>query len=107
LSTPDYTCDKEALIKELIDYSSNKFEVIVRQNAIGSLIALGIVNDAFLINLVNMTTHHAWNYSKFGKNSIVELLKNSNIRIEFETILPNLNQKEQFQLERLLKTINQ
>lgn len=107
LSTPDYTCDKEALIKELIDYSSNKFEAIVRQNAIGSLIALGIANDAFLINLVNMTTHHAWNYSKFGKNSIVELLKNSNIRIEFETILPNLNQKEQFQLERLLKTINQ
>lgn len=103
LSTLNYSCDKEALKKELIDYSSNKFEAIVRQNAIESLIPLGIVNDAFLINLVNMTTHHAWNYSKFGKNSIVEMLKYPDRRIDFENILPNLNEKEQFQLNRLLK----
>ena len=103
LSTPNYSCDKEALKKELIDYSSNKFEAIVRQNAVESLFALGIVNDTFLINLVNMTTHHAWNYSKYGKNSIVEMLKNPDTRIDFENILPNLNEKEQFQLNRILK----
>ncbi len=103
LSTTNYSCDKEALKKELIDYSSNMYEATVRQNAIESLISLGVVETDFLKNLTNITTHHAWNYAKFGKDAIQKLLKNSDRRIDFENILSNLNEKEQFQLNRLLK----
>ncbi len=103
ISTPGYLCDKDVLEKELINYSSNLFEATIRQNAIENLMSLGVVDTTFLRNLVNLTTHHTWNYSKFGKETIQTLLKNRDRRIDFENILSNLNEKEQFQLNRLLK----
>ena len=103
ISTPEYLSDKDALKKELINYSSHLFEATVRQNAIENLINLGVVDTTFLKNLINLTTHHVWNYSKFGKETIQTLLRNSDRRIDFENILSNLNEKEQFQLNRLLK----
>ena len=103
LTTANYAEDKEALISELIEYSSINFEATTRQNALENLIAFKLINDVVLSNLVNATTHHMWQFSKFGRDSIRKLLKNSEMRISFERILPKLNENEQFQLERLLK----
>jgi aminopeptidase N len=44
-----------------------------------------------------------WQFSKFGRDSIRILLKNTEMRASFERILPNLTPDEQFQLNRLLK----
>jgi aminopeptidase N len=103
LSTVDYGTDKEALVNELINYSSTNYEANTRQNALEKLLAFKIINDTVLKNLVNATTHHMWQFSKFGRDNIRKLLKNKEMRISFERILPNLNQSEQFQLNRLLK----
>ncbi|MRX39928.1 M1 family peptidase [Flavobacterium sp. LC2016-23] len=103
LSTPDYAEDPDALIAELVAFSSTKYEATTRQNALEKLIAFKLTNDPVLINLVNATTHHMWQFSKFGRDSIRSLLKNSEMRVSFERILPNLNPDEQFQLNRLLK----
>jgi aminopeptidase N len=103
VSTPDYVTNKENNIKELIDYSSTKYEATTRQNALEYLLNFKIINEAILKNLVNATTHHMWQFSKFGRDNIRLLLKNPEARITFKTILPNLDEKEQFQLERLLK----
>ncbi len=103
LSTSEYSYDRESLKSELIDYSSNKFEATVRQNAIESLMSLEVVETTFLKNLVNLTTHHAWNFSKFGKATIQTLLKKTELKTDFENIVSSLNEKEQFQLNRLLK----
>lgn len=102
LSTPNYTEDPEALISELIAFSSVKYEATTRQNALEKLIAFKLINDPVLINLVNATTHHMWQFSKFGRDSIRSLLKKSEMRVSFERILPNLTPDEQFQLKRLL-----
>ncbi|RZJ53731.1 MAG: M1 family peptidase [Flavobacterium sp.] len=103
LSTTDYTDNPEALISELIAFSSTKYEATTRQNALEKLIAFKLVNDQVLSYLVNSTTHHMWQFSKFGRDSIRILLKNPEMRASFERILPNLTPDEQFQLNRLLK----
>jgi aminopeptidase N len=103
LSTPNYLSNKEAFVNELISYSSPKFEATIRQDALEKLIAFNIINDEVLQNLVGATTHHIWQFSKFGRDTIRKFLKNANRRTSFERILPALNESEQFQLNRLLK----
>jgi aminopeptidase N len=102
LSTKNYTDNSEILISELIDFSSTKYEASTRQNALEKLIGFKIINDQVLSNLVNSTTHHMWQFSKFGRDTIRLLLKNSEMRALFERILTNLTPDEQFQLNRLL-----
>lgn len=103
LSTPNYSENPEALVNELISFSSTKYEATTRQNALEKLIAFKIINDQVLSSLVSATTHHMWQFSKYGRDTIRVLLKNSEMRASFERILPNLNPEEQFQLNRLLK----
>ncbi|OOV12979.1 M1 family metallopeptidase [Flavobacterium sp. LM4] len=103
LSTTNYSNNPEVLVSELIAFSSTKYEATTRQNALEKLIAFKIINDQVLSNLVNATTHHMWQFSKFGRETIRFLLKNSEMRASFERILPNLTPDEQFQLNRLLK----
>ncbi|WP_417941672.1 M1 family metallopeptidase [Flavobacterium sp. RS13.1] len=103
LSTENYSNNPEILISELIAFSSVKYEATTRQNALEKLIAFKIINDQVLSNLVGATTHHMWQFSKFGRETIRLLLKNSEMRALFERILPNLTPDEQFQLNRLLK----
>lgn len=102
LSTPNYSNDQESLINELISFSSTKYEATTRQNALEKLIAFKIINDQVLSNLVGATTHHMWQFSKFGRDNIRILLKNPEMRASFNRILPNLTPGEQFQLNRLL-----
>ncbi|MFZ0597703.1 MAG: M1 family metallopeptidase [Flavobacterium sp.] len=103
LSTENYSDNPEALVSELIDFSSTKYEATTRQNALEKLIAFKIINDQVLSNLVGATTHHMWQFSKYGRDTIRLLLKNSDLRASFNRILPNLTPDEQFQLNRLLK----
>ncbi|MDI5888630.1 M1 family metallopeptidase [Flavobacterium yafengii] len=103
LSTPNYVEEKIALVNELIHYSSINYEANTRQNALEKLLSFKIINDVVLVNLVNATTHHMWQFSKFGRDNIKKLLKNPEMRVSLERIIPNLNEAEQFQLNRLLK----
>jgi aminopeptidase N len=102
LSTEDYSIDKSVLIEELINYSSVNFEAITRQNALTKLIAFQLIDDTVLKNMVNATTHHMWQFSKFARDNIRALAKKPEMRASFERILPDLNEKEQFQLRRLI-----
>ena len=103
ISTPEYAANKEKYLQELIDYSSPKYEATTRQNALEYLINFNVINEDVLKNLVNATTHHMWQFSKFGRDNIRHLLKTPEMRTAFQNILPSLNEKEQFQLDRLLK----
>ena len=103
LSTAGYSIPRAILIDELIDYSSPHFEATTRQNALEKLIAFHLFNDSVLKNLVHATTSSMWQFSKFGRDTIRTLLKNQEMRVSFERILTNLDEKEAFQLNRLLK----
>jgi aminopeptidase N len=103
IETPHYIKNKDEVIQELIGYSSTNFETAIRKNALEKLIEFHYTKDVVLKNLINATTHHLWQFSKFGRDNIRTLLKNQETRISFERILPDLNEKEQFQLNRLLR----
>jgi aminopeptidase N len=60
---------KNILINELINLSTN-YEAITRQNALEKLVAFQLLNEEVLGNLVNSTTHHMWQFSKFGRDTI-------------------------------------
>ena len=105
LSTPEYPTNRADLISELVNYSSPNYEATTRQNALEKLIAFHLINDMVLKNLVNATTHHMWQFSKFGRDNIRILLKNAEMRVSFERILTDLDENEQFQLNRLLKEL--
>jgi len=106
LATADYDDqDKLNLVSELVGYSSINYEATTRQNALEKLIAFQLINDTVLQNLVNATTHHMWQFSKFGRDNIRLLLKDPEMVVSFQRILPTLNDKEHFQLERLLKEL--
>ncbi|MGZ9677573.1 hypothetical protein [Flavobacterium sp. GNP001] len=62
-----------------------------------------MTNDVVLKNLVNATTHHMWQFTKFGRDNLRKLLINPEMRVSLERIVPDLNEAEQFQLNRLLK----
>ncbi len=102
IATPDFVADKKTLINELIDYSSPNYEATTRQNALEKLVAFGLVNEAVLRNLVNATTHHMWQFSKYGRDTIRLLLKEKTMRIALEQLLPDLEEKERIQLDKLL-----
>ncbi|MFV8369827.1 M1 family metallopeptidase [Flavobacterium sp. LB2R40] len=103
LSTPNYVTDKAVLVNELTQYASINYEANTRQNALDKLLVFKMINDLVLENLVNATTHHMWQFSKFGRDNIRKLLKNPVIRGSLEKILPHLNELEHYQLNRLLK----
>ncbi len=102
IETPDFEEDKTILMNELIQYSSLNYEATTRQNALEKLIAFGLINETVLRNLVNATTHHMWQFSKYGRDTIRLLLKKELMRVSFEQLLPSLTEKEQIQLDKLL-----
>ncbi|UPT70213.1 MAG: M1 family metallopeptidase [Flavobacterium sp. JAD_PAG50586_2] len=88
--------------KELVNYTSPKYETSVRQNGIINLLAINPKEELVLKNLVNATTHYKWQFSKFGRDKIRELLVQENYRSLFELLLPQLNDTEKTNLQKLL-----
>jgi len=103
IATPEYETKKEHYLQELIQYSSTAYETTTRQNALENLLVFDTINQEVLKNLVNATTHHMWQFSKFGRENIRLLIKKPKFKEEFYLLLPTLNEKEKIQLERLLK----
>ncbi len=88
--------------QELVDYTAPKYETSIRQNAIVSALTINEKDKTVLKNLVNTTTHYKWQFSKFGRDKIRELLASEGFRSLFENILPTLSENEKVQLQRLL-----
>lgn len=95
--------DKKALyLKELIDYTSPKFESSIRKNALENALIIVPKDEVVLKNLVNGTIHPKWQFVKYSRDTIRELLKKENYRQLFQSVLLELSEPEKFQLQRLL-----
>jgi aminopeptidase N len=91
-----------AMYSELIRYTSPQYEASVRQNALLNVLTISKENKEVLKNLVNATTHYRWQFSKFGRDKIRELLRQDGYRSLFQSLLPELKTDEKAQLQRLL-----
>lgn len=102
LSTETDSSQKATYYKELVGYTSSGYESSVRENAIVRALMVDSKDADVLRNLVNATTHHKWQFVKFAKDTIRQLLQQSEYRVVFESLFPMLDAKEQAQLQRLL-----
>ncbi len=103
LSTEGESSEKTAYYNELVDYTSPKYESSIRQNAIyNSVQVKQPIPDEILINLINATTHYKWQFSKFARDYIRDLLSVELYRKTFESMLPNLPEANKNQLQKLL-----
>ena len=94
--------NNESLYSELVAYTAPTFESSVRQNAITNALSINPKDSAVLKNLVNATVHHKWQFSKFGRDKIRQLLKKEGYADLFQSILPSLSESEVIQLQKLL-----
>lgn len=103
LATKEYQNEKKVLFyDELLTYSTPKFEANTRQNAIVNLLFLNKADKNVLPNLVNGLTHHKWQFTKFCREKIREMLKQDTFKKYFEELLPTLPELEKVQLQKLL-----
>ena len=97
--------DKSKFYDELLNYCNPEYETSIRQNAMENLLFINDKDKNVLPNLVNSITSYRWQFSKFGKDKIRLLLKNPNIRIYLEELLPNLSEEENIVLSKILSEI--
>ncbi len=89
-------------LRELIDYTSPKYESSIRQNALENFLAIYPKNIEVLKNLINGTTHHKWQFVKYCRDKIRGLLKKDGFNELFNSIILELSESEQIQLKHLL-----
>ncbi len=94
--------EKEKYYNELVDYTSAKYESSVRQNAIINALAIKENDATVLKNLVNATTHYKWQFTKFARDKIRELLTGGS-KPQFQLLYETLTEKEKAQLDKLLE----
>ena len=103
LSIEGETPEKTNLYNELLRYTTSNYSTSVRQNALSSLLSINNKDKAVLKNLVQATTHYKWQFSKFAKDKIRELLTQEEFKPLFTALIPSLNEQETTQLNKLLK----
>jgi aminopeptidase N len=88
--------------KELIDYTGPDFESVTRIPAFQNALNVFPEDSQLLKNLVNATDHPKWQMVKYGRDMIRKLIRKEHYRTIFTALIPELNQKEQIELQRLL-----
>ena len=80
--------------KELSSYTSKEYSWEVRMSAFQYLHqALGLTDES-LKNLINASVHHSWQFKKYARNLIGELLKDSDYKIRIENLVKDLKGAE-------------
>jgi aminopeptidase N len=94
ISTNDYdTRNTQAYFNELSDYTSPKYSWEVSIGAFQYLREIGF-NDQSLKNLINAAIHHSWQFKKFARNLIDELLKDADYKNRINELSEELKDAE-------------
>lgn len=94
--TEDYNPKmKTTFYEELSGYTSPGYTYEVRQNAFIMLNELQAFTDDNLKDLVNASLHHSWQFAKFSRQLLTDLLNDLTYKIRFNTIISELDSKEQ------------
>lgn len=104
LITENVADDEKVLaITELEKLTKEPYEMVVRESAIETLLTLKIPSEQTLISILDATTHHKWQFVKFGKDKIRRLLSDENDRKDYLNLMPKLSEKQRERLSQFLK----
>ncbi|WP_445457864.1 M1 family metallopeptidase [Flavobacterium sp. HNIBRBA15423] len=94
---------KQNAVEELENYTKLPYESSVRQPALETLIKLDIISDVVLVELLNASMHHKWQFVKFAKDNIRALISNDEIREKFILLKGKVNDKQKERINYFLK----
>ncbi len=103
LVTPTYrTAEKEAYLKELSGYTSPVFHFEIRQNAFMYLRQIQVFSDQNLKDLVSACTHPVWQFSKYARQLLEQLLSKEEYKLRYQQFFSELSKEEQTFLSKYL-----
>lgn len=103
LLTPDYHLEnKNQWYAQLVRYTSADFDSSIRQNALESMLQVNPTDEQFLLSLISATIHYKWQFVKFGKDTLRELIKKDEFRKKITELLPKLSDREKIIVGNLL-----
>ena len=94
---------KGNMYHELLEFSSNKYESSVRQNALEVLLKINPNDVNVIASLFKATTHHKWQFTKFSRDKIRELLKKPDFRSKVEELAKTDDEATKALYEKFLK----
>ncbi len=94
--TKDYLNDvqKADYTEELFGYTSAEYSFEVRQNAFSLLAEVFPLTDQNLLDLVDASFHHSWQFRNFARNLIERLLKDDKQKERILELSKELKEKE-------------
>ena len=93
--TKDYDNDlKETYLSELFDYTNPKYSMEIRQGAFGLIGEVFEFSDQNLLDLLNASEHHSWQFRKYARNLLDGLLKDDEQRKRLIELVKGLNEDE-------------
>jgi len=93
--TKDYQKDsKERYISELFGYTSPQYSMETRQGAFELIGEVFKFSDQNLLDLLNATEHHSWQFRKYARNLLDGLLKDDEQKNRFIELVKGLNDDE-------------
>jgi aminopeptidase N len=103
--TKDYLNDeqKSTYTEELFGYTSPQYSFEIRQNAFSLLFEVFPLKDQNLLDLMNATVHHSWQFRKFARNMTESLLKDDKQRERLLKLSKELKGEELRYIESKLK----
>ncbi len=96
---------KSVFYRELLHYTSTNYDSNLQQNALNALLNLNLKTPEVLKSLVYATSSHRWQFVKFAKDHLRELLKQEEYKTTLEGFVPSLPIREKTQLQRLLAEV--
>ncbi|RKN81288.1 M1 family metallopeptidase [Ulvibacterium marinum] len=88
---------------ELSGYTAPEYSFEVRQGAFQYLNEAFGFKDSNLLDLAEATTHHSWQFKKFSRNLMVELLKDQVYKERIMSLLGKLKPEERRYIESKVK----
>lgn len=93
--TPDYRgMNTKIYFDELGSYTDAAYGYEIRQSAFFYLKEAFGLTDQSLKNLIRATDHHAWQFKKFARNLLKEVIKDADYKKRIEAISEELNDEE-------------
>lgn len=93
--TKDYQPEnKSVFYTELSGYTASNYSMEVRQGAFQYLSDTVGLSDQNLLDLVNACLHHTWQFRKFSRDLLDQLLENENYKKRFNVLKEKLNTEE-------------
>ncbi|WP_047414767.1 M1 family metallopeptidase [Cellulophaga sp. Hel_I_12] len=96
IATPNYNGLKtKEYFDELSAYTNSEFSIETRQTAFSYLHQTLGLTDTNLKDLAKAAMHHSWQFRKFARNLIEEILKDTDYKNRFTALITTLNLEEQ------------